>query len=375
MSDDNNGKFNLSRRKALAGIGAAGAAVGLGGIGTVAQLSDTEDRAVTFTAGGLDGTLEWSGSYNGTTVDDTDDGEFSSAINVEPDLEASGYNDRAVPIDVHFDDVKPGDYGCVNFTLEVQDNEAWVASGINVVDNYDYKNFEPEVRADDDLDESDVNVDPETGDLTSQGAATTVDGEGELAQNIYALPYYDNDANCSFFDANGFSGQYSGAAPTGFWSNAQTGDGEFDGQGNFSAPALPGDLDGIDENEEYVLAPRNLKDISENLNAIGTALWNDGSNMSIGYQTASGGHASLAKGSVMLDGSVPANGDSGNNSQSVSPLPPGTTLNFGYDFHIPFGVGNEIQGDRCSVKLDFQFIQSRHTEAPDFTSYNPENDS
>jgi len=53
-------------------------------------------------------------------------------------------------------------------------------------------------------------------------------------------------------------------------------------------------------------------------------------------------------------------------------LKPGDTLNFGYDFHIPFGVGNEIQGDRCSVKLDFQFIQSRHTEAPDFTSYSPE---
>lgn len=373
MSEDNNGKFNLSRRKALAGIGAAGAAVGLGGIGTVAQLSDTEDRAVTFTAGGLDGTLAWSGSYNGTTVDGSDDGEFSSAIDVEPNLEASGYNDRAVPIDIHFDDVKPGDYSCVNFSLEVQDNEAWVASGINVVDNYDYKNFEPEVGADDDLDESDINVDPSTGDLT--GDASMVDGEGELAQNIYALPYYDNDANCSFFDSGGFTGDYSGAAPTGFWSNAQTGDGEFDDQGNFSAPALPGDLDGIDESKEYVLAPRNLKDISENLNAIGTALWNDGSNMSIGYQTASGGHASLAKGSVMLDGSVPDNGDSGNNSQSVSPLAPGTTLNFGYDFHIPFDVGNEIQGDRCSVKLDFQFIQSRHTEAPDFTSYNPENSS
>jgi len=376
MSDKDTGsKVTLSRRKALAGIGTIGAASALGLGGTYAQFSDTEDRAVTFTAGGLDGTLDWSGSYNGTTVDDTEDGEFSSAITVEPDLEASGYNDRAVPIDVHFDDVKPGDYGCVNFSLEVQDNEAWVASGINVVDNYDYKNFEPEIGADGDLNESSVNVDPETGNLTSQDDAAMVDGEGELAQNIYALPYYDNNANCSFFDSGGFTGDYSGAAPTGFWSNAQTGDGEFDDQGNFTGGTVPGGINGIDENTKYVLAPRNLKDISNNLNAIGTALWNDGSNMSIGYQTASGGHASLAKGSVMLDGSVPTNEDSGNNSQSVSPLPPGTTLNFGYDFHIPFGVGNEIQGDRCSVKLDFQFIQSRHTEAPDFTSYNPENDS
>ena len=366
MSDKDTGsKITLSRRKALAGIGTIGAASALGLGGTYAQFSDTEDRAVTFTAGGLDGTLDWSGSYNGTKVGS--DGEFSSAITVETDLEASGYNDRAVPIDVHFDDVKPGDYGCVNFTLEVQDNEAWVASGINVVDNYDYKNFEPEIGADGDV--SETNVNPETGNLTSPSAAATADGEGELAQNIWAIPYYDNDASCSFFDSGGFTGEYKGATPTGFWSNSQ--DGGFDGQGEFNADALPGGVDGIDSETEYYLAPRNLQDISSNLNAIGTALWND-NDMTIGYQTAEGGHASLATGSVMLDGSVATEGDSGNNTQSVTPLKPGDTLNFGYDFHIPFGVGNEVQGDRCSVKLDFQFIQSRHTEAPDFTSYSPE---
>lgn len=367
MTDEDNSDggndFSLSRRKALGGLASIGAATTLGGAATFAQLSDTEERAVTFTAGGLDGTLEWSGSYNGEAVNGD-----RSTVNVSPDLDASGYNDRAVPIDIEFTDVKPGDYGCVNFTLEVETNEAWVASGINVVDNYDYKNFEPEIAEDGDVDSKNVDED---GNLNDGG--DTVDGNGELAQNIYVIPYYDSDANCQFFDDDGFTGGYAGATPTGFWSNAQpeTGGG-FTPQGEFDADTLPGDLEGIDENTEYYLAPRSLLDVSQNLNAIGTALWND-DDMTIGYQTASGGHASLATGSVMLDGSVPQNSDSGNNSQTVKPLKPGDTLNFGYDFHIPFGVGNEIQGDRTSIKLDFQFIQSRHTEAPDFTTYNPEN--
>jgi predicted ribosomally synthesized peptide with SipW-like signal peptide len=368
MTDEDNADggndFSLSRRKALGGLASIGAATTLGGAATFAKLSDTEDRAVTFTAGGLDGTLEWSGSYNGEPVDGS-----RSTVTVNPDLEASGYNDRAVPIDVEFTDVKPGDYGCVNFTLEVETNEAWVASGINVVDNHDYKNFEPEIAEDGNLDSDDVNVD-EDGNLI-EGEADT-DGNGDLAQNIYVIPYYDSDANCQFFDDGGLTEEYAGATPTGFWSNAQPEvDGGFTPQGDFDASTLPGDLEGIDEDTEYYLAPRSLTDVSQNLNAIGTALWND-DDMTIGYQTASGGHASLATGSVMLDGSVPQNGDSGNNSQTVKPLKPGDTLNFGYDFHIPFGVGNEIQGDRTSIKLDFQFIQSRHTEAPDFTTYNPE---
>jgi len=363
MSDDNNGKFNLSRRKALAGIGAAGAAVGLGGIGTVAQLSDTESNAVTFTAGGLDGEITWSGSYNGEPVSD------SPHVDMDPSgmtADDGGiYGNTSIPIDISFDDVKPGDYGCVNFGIEVQSNAAWVASGLNVVENIDYKNYEPEVGADDQV--TSANAGPEADSEFTATSYDDLEGEqltqGELAQNIYALPYYDGDGSCTFFDAgsNQFDAtNYDGAGPSAFWSNSQKGYELVNGD-----PFIDSD-----DGTEYYLAPRDLVDISQNVNAVDTAHWTSGDG-SLGYQTASGGSASVATGSVMLDGSAATDGTTGNNTQGVSPLQPTETLNFGYDFHIPFGTGNEIQGDRASIVLDFAFLQSRHTEAPNFNEFAP----
>lgn len=363
MSEDNSGKVNLSRRKALAGIGAAGAAVGLGGIGTVAQLSDTESNAVTFTAGGLDGEINWSGSYNGEPVSE------SSLISMDTSgmtADNGGlYGDTSIPIDVSFTDVKPGDFGCVNFSIEVQSNAAWVASGLNVVENIDYKNYEPEVGADPNV--TAANAGPEADSEFTASSYDDLEGEqltrGELAQNIYALPYYDSDSSCKFFDAdsNQFDAtKYDGSGPSAFWSNSQSGDELVNGD-----PFI-----GPNGDEEYYLAPRDLVDISQNVNAVDTAHWTSGDG-SLGYQTASGGSASVATGSVMLDGSAATDGTTGNNTQGVSPLQPGDTLNFGYDFHIPFGTGNEIQGDRASIVLDFAFLQSRHTEAPNFNEFAP----
>lgn len=374
MSDDNNGKFNLSRRKALAGIGAAGAAVGLGGIGTVAQLSDTEEQSVTFTAGGLDGVLSWQGSYNGEPVADSPFVTMGQDVTGMTADSGGIYGDNSIPIDVHLDDVKPGDYGCVNFSIEVQSNEAWVASGLNVVENIDYKNYEPEVDSDPNVTQANAGPESETGDFTAS-SYDELSGEqltqGELAQNIWALPYYDGDGTCTFFDSS--SSQFDASAydtnggdsPGPFWSNSQTGSDFVSQQGYQGTDPATGD------STEYYLAPRHLVDISQNVNAVDTAHWNNSGDGSLGFQTAQGGSASVASGSVMLDGDVASNGTSNNNTQGVSPLSPGDTLNFGYDFHIPFDVGNEIQGDRASITMDFAFIQSRHTEAPNFTSFAP----
>ncbi|WP_152041007.1 SipW-dependent-type signal peptide-containing protein [Salinigranum salinum] len=377
MEDDNSDSFKLSRRKALAGMGSIGLAGALGIGGTYAQFSDTEERAITFTAGGIDGQLEWSGSYNGEHIDSD-----TSHVTLEPSDaldtgDTSGmtadtgglYGENSIPIDVHFDDVKPGDYGCVNFTLTVQDNEAWVASKMNVLENVDYKNYEPEIAADGNV--TQTNVD-NSGALNA--SALDADGEvvgeaatqGDLAQNIYTIPYYDSDDSCQFFDGSGFDAQgYNGATAGSFWSNSQE-----DGSSGFTAQDdVPEDQDDIVAGQEYYLAPRSVLDVSQNVNAIGTAFWNS-DDFTLGYDTAPNG-STIAKGSTMLDGSVPARSDSGNNTQGVAPLPPGTELNFGYDFHIPFGTGNEAQGDRCSISLEFLFLQSRHTDAPDFTSYAP----
>ena len=357
MSDDNNGKFNLSRRKALAGIGAAGGAVGLGGIGTVAQLSDSEERSVTFTAGGLDGTISWSGSYNGDPIGQAD------FVNMSPgDTTATDHLGNAVPIDIEFHDVKPGDFGCVNFTIEVESNEAWVASKLNVLENIDYENYEPEVEVDPNVTEANTGLEGsglDPADPTGEAAE-----QGELAQNIYALPYYDSDGTCTFFDSGSDqfdATAYDGATAEPFWSNSQSDD-EFVAQddGGYEDP----------DGNKYYLAPRDLLDISQNVNALNTAAWST-SDQSLGFQTAPNG-STIAQGSVMLDGSATSAPTTSNNTQGVSPLSPGVEMNFGYDFHIPFSTGNVIQGDRTSISLDFLFLQSRHTDAPDFTSYSPE---
>lgn len=355
MSNDNSDSFELSRRKALAGLGGIGTATALGGLGTYAQFSDTEERAVTFTAGGIDGELTWGGSYNGEDVD-----SGTSHVSLEPtDMTAEDHLGNAVGVDVHFDDVKPGDFGCVNFGITVADNEAWVASCLNVAENVDYKNFEPEIAADSDV--SEVNVDG-SGDLTD--GADLDDGNGELAQNIYTIPYYDSDGSCTFFDSSGpadFSEMgYDGANPSAFWSNAQ--DTEND--------PVDGAPISTEDGTEYYLVPRSVLDVSQNVRSVDTAHWSSENDQSLIYHTAPNGTV-IQDGCVMLDGKATEDGTSGNNTQSVEPLQPGDQLNFGYDFHIPFGTGNVIQGDRTTLRLAFKFLQTRHTEAPAFGTYSP----
>lgn len=362
MAEDNDG-IRLSRRKALAGLGSIGAATALGGVGTFAQLSDTEERAVTFTAGGLDGQISWSGSYNGDSVDDSLEnvsvGSFDSYSN-------------GITADVHFEDVKPGDFGCVNFSITVQNNPAWAASCVNVLEDIDYQNWEPEVKADDDVDEANY----DGNGAFDPNSADGVEGDGELAENIFTIPYYDEDDTCTFFDTNGTVDittlGYDGAVPMGFWANSQE-EGEWGPDLNSGPISLAEDNtssgDATGGSNEKFLAPRSLQDVSQNIRAVDTAHWSSDLDDTLEVQTAPDG-ATVDAGCVMLDGGLP-DSQTDSNTQGVSPLHPGNTLNFGYDFHIPFGVGNVIQGDRLSLELGFVFLQTRHTEAPNFDDYAP----
>jgi len=341
MAEDNDG-IRLSRRKALAGLGSIGAATALGGVGTWAQLSDTEERVATFTAGGLDGEISWSGSYNGNHVEDGLDNVSVGNFTAQP---------SGIAADVHFEDVKPGDFGCVNFGITVQNNPAWVASCLNVESDVDYQNYEPEV-------EADGNITTANYDGTGQFDAQDADGameDGELAENILAIPYYDSDGTCDFFDESGttmeeaFDQQSSIIAPGPFWSNSQ-------------GPAGTGNY----------LAPETLEFISNNIKAINTGAWNDGtSGSSFSMLTAPDG-ASVGTGCVILAGQVADDPSlASNNTRVQSPLHPGSTLNFGYDFHLPFDTGNVVQGDRLTLRMGFTFLQTRHTESPEFDEYSP----
>jgi predicted ribosomally synthesized peptide with SipW-like signal peptide len=326
-----NERIRISRRKALVGLGSIGLASAGAGLGTYAQFTDQEENSATFTAGGIDGEISWAGSYNGNEVT----GQLEN-VRVEG-------ND--VVGDVHFTDVKPGDYGCVNFGITVSNNPAWVASCLHVTENIDNRVFEPEVEADDDL------VEEQIGD-------TGVESSGELAQNMLTLPYYDSDGSCTFFDSGG------PVAPdepdnvftaSEFWSNTQ--DAQHIGSGT------------TEDGTEYYLAPRTVWDVSQNLRSIDTAHWTPRDQSLDMIQAPNG--ASVGTGCVMLEGDAADGDDTSNNTQGVSPLQPEATLNFGYDFHLPFQTGNKVQGDRMTLSFAFKFLQVRHTEAPEFGSYSP----
>ncbi len=330
-----NERIRISRRKALVGLGSIGLASAGAGLGTYAQFTDQEENSATFTAGGIDGEISWSGSYNGNPVSDQ--------------LENVRIEGNEVMGDIHFTDVKPGDYGCVNFSIEVENNPAWVASCMGVKEDIDNRIFEPEVEADDDLDEGQI------GD-------TGVESDGELAQNMYTIPYYDNDGSCTFFENSGPVTPDGDATTAGaFWKNSQP-----SGQ-----PIAQGEAE---EGETYYLAPRSVHDVANNVQSLDTAHWSSEDQSLDMIEPPVG--SEVEAGCVMLEGDAEDNTDddsTGNNTQGVSPLPPDddAVLNFGYDFHLPFETGNAAQGDRLTITLGFKFLQVRHTEAPNFGSYSP----
>ena len=335
MSKDNSDSFKLSRRKALASMGAIGAAGALGIGGTYAQFTDTESQQATFSAGGIDGTLTTNASYLGEQLD----GSESPAV-----AELVEYDGETAGASIHFEDVKPGDYGSFNFTLEVQDNPAWVASCLGIEYDADYINYEPEVDEDGDVNSS--NVDVGSG-FTPENVSAPQSGDysGELRDNMYIIPFYDSNNQSQFFDPSGpFSGTtFTGStvtSPFGFWSNAQS--------NSFSTQVGSG---------ETYLTPRTIGSVVQNAYE-STRTFNAGE---FSQLTAPQG-SQIDDGCILLNGDGSANDT--NNTQDAQPLQPGTTLNFGFDWHLPYETGNECQGDSMKVDLGFVFSQVRGSAGP-----------
>jgi predicted ribosomally synthesized peptide with SipW-like signal peptide len=349
MAEDNDG-IRLSRRKALAGLGSIGAATALGGVGTFAQFTDTEEETFTFTAGGVDGEIIWGASYNGNDVrqlpgsDTLDDGGVTSR-----DVDFSLTNvEQGVDGEVHFSDVKPGDYGCFSFLIKVENNPAWAASCLDYTETDGYA-YEPELEEDDDhapLQES-----------SAQGeAGTDYQSDGEFSNNMLVIPFYKNAVTsstadrwnpCVFFDAENeeFTADYRGlevggdvvgATASDFWSNAEN------------------DLDPLElENATEAISP----------STVGWGVDDDGQFSSQTYDPSTS--IALDPGCVFLNGAV---GNEQDNSQAASALTPGTWYGFGWDWHVPFDVGNEMQGDKLELNIGFVFGQVRHTESVELSN-------
>lgn len=340
MSKDNSDSFKLSRRKALASMGAIGAAGALGIGGTWAQFTDTEPGAgVTFTAGGVDGTVEAGASYNGNDVKAFNSEDFETLENVE--------GQGGPGLNFHLTDVKPGDYGCLSFRINVENNPAWVAMCLGYENNIDGETFEPEV-----VDGEGNIVDQDLGGnttLVGQGVQNT---PGELAQNLAVMPFYKAPVTgqtapewdpCIFFDEENDEFTVQNYDPAGavdpttytasnFWSNAQ----------NDLEPLTLEDAVGIPHlnTQGFGTTSYSTYDVSESI--------------------------AVDDGCIFLNGAV--GDDTQDNSQPAGPLQPADTLQVGLDWHLPFGVGNVAQGDQLDLQVGFVFGQQRHTESAELSN-------
>lgn len=333
MTDDNDGRFNLSRRKALAGIGTIGAATALGGLGTYAQFTDTEEGSFTFTAGGIDGHITAHMAYNGQDV--------NGGITPQPGGGAG--------VSISLDDVKPGDYGSICFDLTVENNPAWVASCIGIVEDSDHDTYEPEVAADADVSAADI------------GTQLANSPAGELAENLYVIPFYRGGCPSNFWDPDGLEDGEAQHGTTISYSSLLS----VEAVGTNTA--FWDSREGTNDSGE--LLPMTLRDAAEANLALDTVEWNN-PDTAITRSGAPQG-TSVDPGCVFLDGTA-ANTDTNEDDREAAPLQPGDTLSFGYDWHIPFVAGNDVQGDRVVFNLGFNFAQLRHTSAPELANvYSP----
>ncbi|WP_440007729.1 SipW-dependent-type signal peptide-containing protein [Halomicrococcus sp. SG-WS-1] len=153
MSDD---KLDLTRRKALLGLGGIGAGAALGGAGTMAYFNDKEKSAGnTVTAGKLDLKIDWWQKYH-QGIAGRDSSRRRLTDNPGPIFEIS--------------DAKPGDWGCGLISLHVFHNPAYVWAGCDLKKNAENGVNEPESKAE--------------GEDDPKGRDSGTKWSGELAENI-----------------------------------------------------------------------------------------------------------------------------------------------------------------------------------------------
>lgn len=161
------GKFELTRRKALAGLGTIGVAGAGAGLGTSALFSDEEEfENNRIQAGELDLIVDYYTSR--------DQGSFGSS---SQSGEVNGDGVTEYTYDVV--DLKPGDSGVLAFCPKIVDNPGWLWVGsLNGVTDYENGQTEPEG-------EVDATTGGDLDNGTNDGA-----GAGELSDEIEVTVSY-----------------------------------------------------------------------------------------------------------------------------------------------------------------------------------------
>jgi hypothetical protein len=318
-----------------------------------------------FQAGGIDGSMSYGATYN-SSGDTLDDDEVVA-------LETSQQNGGEPVVTLELPDVKPGDYGSITFGLEVENNPAWVASCLNIQEDVDHLNYESEISADDDVNSS--NTDGfDAQDTAGEVQSTQSTTPGELAENMYIIPFYteenpdsgDDPLAATFFDAGYPNYDYN-----------QDGDLTWTITGDDVNPSTVGINAGFWNSREGGndwgdVLPLAVEDAVRQPISTSTIGWGEGAGdewnppFTTEHVAPDAVAQGIGDGCVFVDGAVSdADSESGDDA---SALQPGDTVYFGYDWHVPFSVGNEVQGDKLVLDFGFTFSQIRHTESAELSN-------
>ncbi|MFB6102974.1 MAG: hypothetical protein ABEJ73_10455 [Haloplanus sp.] len=196
MSDDDpDDSVELSRDKALVGLGAIGAAGAAAGVGTTAVFSDEEQLAnSSLTAG----TLNLSVAVSVVEASDY----FAGSKNGPNIVGSIGTADGDVETGLQISDLKPGDWAILRFEITVEDNPGYVEIATENFAQYENGQTDPEAAVDDSA----------GGNL---GHPFDGQGRGEL-QNALRVELYDEymPTNDSTPPRSYLSGQSEGVGGT-----------------------------------------------------------------------------------------------------------------------------------------------------------------
>ncbi|MFB6082655.1 MAG: VWA domain-containing protein [Halorientalis sp.] len=204
MTEDNQ-RYDLNRRKVLAGLGGIGLTSAGAGLGTSAFFSDNESFiGNSLTAGTMDLKLDYKATYQGGAnrlaalqqnypdAEALGDGVYlldqapspgdmeewedmvqdNDFVFCSPEADEFLVNGDGVPV-FTLDDVKPGDYGEVTMSIHICDNPAFLQLVGKLGENAENGQNDPE--------------------LAAEGADQ--DGVGELADEIQVRVWYDEDCD------------------------------------------------------------------------------------------------------------------------------------------------------------------------------------
>lgn len=310
-------RYELSRRKTLAGIATIGAAGAGAGLGTSALFSDEESfENNIITAGTLDMTVE---AQLVAANDEYIAAMEGSDFPVEYDETADGETEEGVTLGYEFEDFKPGDWVIICYDVSVADNPGYVVI--------------------------------HGGNFSQDGGTTTepepTPDDGELADNLLLTHWNDYQGE----NEDPAEGSRSDLLELSQTTNVDSIDPEG---GSWGEPDIDGNatLSGGPD-VQYTDVLEFLFGVDQDPNNVSGVPDPSGPELGNGYASTDG--VAIREG-----GGIGGPGD-----QPYRAVGSGDdSLTFYQLIELPSEVGNEVQGDTLSFDLGFVSEQSRNNDGP-----------